>query len=152
MRFPPRLKPGIRTQDQGWATGPRGFGQIGCIYTAQNFEFDWTGVIIGPDLIWEDGRFTVDRAKTHDGKLKRKAVSDGQVDRLVRHPYHVLLTGARSGIVIYSAHEGTRNALLTLISGTVADSRLAKPKKKMLPPMATMTEQAFTYQLTIEFD
>ncbi|WP_406090817.1 DNA/RNA helicase domain-containing protein [Streptomyces sp. NBC_01013] len=92
-----------------WATDPRGFGQIGCIYTAQNFEFDWTGVIIGPDLVWQNGRFTVDRTGTHDGRLKQKTVSDAQVDRLIRHAYHVLLTRARSGIVIYSEDEGTRN-------------------------------------------
>lgn len=135
-----------------WATDPRGFGQIGCIFTAQNFEFDWTGVIIGPDLVWKDGHFTVDRTKTHDGKLKQKTVSDAQVNRLVRHAYHVLLTRARSGIVIYSEDEGTRNALRTLISGTVADSPLAKPKKRKLPPLVTNIEQAVAQQLTIEFD
>lgn len=39
-----------------WATDPAGFGQIGCVYTAQGFEYDWSGVIIGPDLLWRDGR------------------------------------------------------------------------------------------------
>lgn len=135
-----------------WATDPRGFGQIGCIYTAQNFEFDWTGVIIGPDLVWRGDYFEVDRTKTHDGKLKQKTVSDEQVDRLVRHAYHVLLTRARTGIVIYSEDEGTRNALRTLITGTVADSPLARPKKRKLPPLITEAERAVAQQLTLEFD
>ncbi|WP_281182244.1 DNA/RNA helicase domain-containing protein [Micromonospora humi] len=31
-----------------WATDPHGFGQVGCVYTAQGFEYGWSGVIIGP--------------------------------------------------------------------------------------------------------
>ena len=32
-----------------WALDPAGFHQVGCIYTAQGFEYDYSGVIIGPD-------------------------------------------------------------------------------------------------------
>ncbi len=38
-----------------WATDPAGFGQVGCVYTAQGFEYDYAGVILGPDLVWRDG-------------------------------------------------------------------------------------------------
>ncbi|MFD3974154.1 DNA/RNA helicase domain-containing protein [Streptomyces cyaneofuscatus] len=153
---PWNAKDGVRLDDipvsSQWATDPRGFGQIGCIYTAQNFEFDWTGVIIGPDLVWKDGRFVVNRDRNHDSKLKRKSVSDEKVDRLVRHAYHVLLTRARSGIVLYSEDTDTRNALRRLIAGTVADSPLAKPKKRKLPQVATAAERTVAEQLTIEFE
>src|SRR5699024_1429911 len=30
-----------------WATDPAGFEQVGCVYTAQGFEYDWNGVVIG---------------------------------------------------------------------------------------------------------
>jgi len=40
-----------------WATDPAGFGQVGCIYTAQGFEYDYAGVIIGPDLVWRGDRW-----------------------------------------------------------------------------------------------
>ena len=39
-----------------WATDPAGFGRVGCVYTAKGFEYDWNGVIIGPDLVWRAGR------------------------------------------------------------------------------------------------
>ena len=29
-----------------WATDPAGFDQVGCVYTAQGFEYDWNGVIL----------------------------------------------------------------------------------------------------------
>nr|WP_237529589.1 DNA/RNA helicase domain-containing protein [Streptomyces sp. SID5770] len=113
-----------------WATDPQGFGQVGCIYTAQNFEFDWSGVIIGPDLVWRNGEFAVDRTKTHDDELRKKKVTDHQVDRLVRNAYHVLLTRARRGIVIYTQDEQTRNKLRELIPGTVNDSPLSSFRRR----------------------
>jgi len=33
-----------------WAHDPNGINQIGCVYTAQGFEFDYVGVIFGPIL------------------------------------------------------------------------------------------------------
>ena len=37
-----------------WATEDAGFGQVGCIYTAQGFEYDYGGVIMGADLVWRE--------------------------------------------------------------------------------------------------
>ncbi len=52
-----------------WATDPAGFGQVGCVYTAQGFEYDWNGVIIGPDLVWRDGGWVVVRSASKDPGL-----------------------------------------------------------------------------------
>jgi len=38
-----------------WAYDLRGERQIGCIYTAQGFEFDYVGVIFGRDLVYRKG-------------------------------------------------------------------------------------------------
>ena len=46
-----RLGPGIPKSDF-WASDPRGIDQVGCVYTAQGFEFDYVGVIFGPDLVY----------------------------------------------------------------------------------------------------
>lgn len=35
-----------------WATDPAGFGHVGCVYTAQRFEYDRNGVILADDLVW----------------------------------------------------------------------------------------------------
>ncbi|WP_255545553.1 DUF2075 domain-containing protein [Micromonospora tarensis] len=47
-----------------WATDPNGFGQVGCVYTAQGFEYDWSGVIIGPDLVARDGQLVTRREES----------------------------------------------------------------------------------------
>ena len=46
-----RLGPGIPKSDF-WASAPEGIDQVGCVYTAQGFEFDYVGVIVGPDLVY----------------------------------------------------------------------------------------------------
>lgn len=102
-----------------WATDEGGFGQVGCIYTAQGFEYDWNGVIIGPDLIWRDGRFTTVRGANRDPDFRNvTAVPDARFDVLVRHVYKVLLTRGMIGTVIYSTDPETREALRGLIGAT----------------------------------
>ncbi|MGY6027062.1 DNA/RNA helicase domain-containing protein [Streptomyces spinosirectus] len=99
-----------------WATDPAGFGQIGCVYTAQGFEYDWSGVIIGPDLLWRGDRWVTDRTASKDPVFK-KSTSDTDVDRLIRNTYKVLLTRGMVGTIVYSTDPETREKLRALVSG-----------------------------------
>ncbi|MGB3698798.1 MAG: DUF2075 domain-containing protein [Gordonia sp. (in: high G+C Gram-positive bacteria)] len=103
-----------------WATQVGGFGQVGCVYTAQGFEYDWNGVILGPDLVWRDGRFVTVREANKDPDFRnRTKVSDLRFDLLLRHVYKVLLTRGMIGTVIYSTDEQTREALHRLIPASI---------------------------------
>ncbi|MFD5739923.1 DNA/RNA helicase domain-containing protein [Streptomyces massasporeus] len=97
-----------------WATDPGGFGQVGCVYTAQGFEYDWSGVIIGPDLVWRTDRWVVDRTESKD-PIFTKATPDSEIDRLIRNTYKVLLTRGMVGTVIYSTDPETRDKLRSLV-------------------------------------
>ncbi len=82
-----------------WAHEATGIDQIGCIYTAQGFEFDYVGVIWGKDLRYspEDG-WVGDRAISHDRPVK------GSKDRfleLVKNTYRVLLSRGMKGCYVY---------------------------------------------------
>lgn len=99
-----------------WATDPAGFGQVGCIYTAQGFEYDHAGVIIGPDFVRRDGRWVVVREANRDPDFRsRKAVDDQTVERLIRNVYKVLLTRAMKSVHIYSTDPQTRDFLRSLM-------------------------------------
>ncbi|MCX2185186.1 DUF2075 domain-containing protein [Streptomyces sp. SKN60] len=97
-----------------WATDKAGFGQVGCVYTAQGFEYDWSGVILGPDLLWRTDRWVVDRTASKDPSFT-KATPDDQIDRLVRNTYKVLLTRGMIGTIVYSTDQETREKLRSLI-------------------------------------
>ncbi|MGW3355006.1 DNA/RNA helicase domain-containing protein [Streptomyces bungoensis] len=104
-----------------WATDPAGFGQVGCVYTAQGFEYDWSGVIIGPDLVWRGDRWITDRTQSKDAVFK-KSTSDTDVDRLIRNTYKVLLTRGMIGTIVYSTDPETRDRLRELTSGSTRES------------------------------
>ncbi|MFE3942958.1 DNA/RNA helicase domain-containing protein [Streptomyces sp. NPDC059118] len=97
-----------------WATDPAGFGQVGCVYTAQGFEYDWSGVILGPDLVWREDRWVTDRTASKDPVFK-KSTPDADVDRLIRNTYKVLLTRGMVGTVVYSTDTATRAKLRQLV-------------------------------------
>jgi hypothetical protein len=105
-----------------WATDHAGFGQVGCVYTAQGFEYDWSGVVIGPDLVWRTDRWVVDRSASKD-PVFTKATSDDDFERLVRNTYKVLLTRGMIGTVVYSTDPETREKLRTLVPESVGVSR-----------------------------
>ncbi|MEV0642017.1 DUF2075 domain-containing protein [Streptomyces sp. NPDC050619] len=105
-----------------WATDPAGFGQVGCIYAAQGFEYDWSGVILGPDLVWRDGEWIVDRTASKD-PVFRKTISDSDIRQLILNTYKVLLTRGSVGTVIYSTDAETRVKLRELIE-TPADKNV----------------------------
>ncbi|WP_435600908.1 DNA/RNA helicase domain-containing protein [Streptomyces sp. C10-9-1] len=107
-----------------WATDPAGFGQVGCVYTAQGFEYDWSGVIMGPDLVWRGDRWVVDRAASKD-PVFRRSTPDTDVDRLIRNTYKVLLTRGMVGTIVYSTDPETREKLRRLAGGAVRESALA---------------------------
>ncbi len=99
-----------------WATDPAGFGQVGCVYTAQGFEYEWSGVILGPDLVARDGRLVTRRSGSKDPAFKSKrTVSDFETDRLIRNTYKVLLTRGMRGTTILSTDPETQEHLAKLI-------------------------------------
>lgn len=109
-----------------WATDEGGFGQVGCVYTAQGFEYDWNGVIIGPDLVWRGGRFISVRGANKDPDFRNSnRVPDNRFDILVRHVYKVLLTRGMIGTVIYSTDGETREALRSLLGSGRRNDRNA---------------------------
>ncbi|MFC3502208.1 DNA/RNA helicase domain-containing protein [Micromonospora krabiensis] len=114
-----------------WATDPNGFGQVGCVYTAQGFEYDWSGVIIGPDLVARDGRLVTRREESKDPAFRsRKSVSDEEADLLIRNTYKVLLTRGMQGTIVYSTDPETREYLASLV-------KVIRPVETVYEPAAS---------------
>jgi hypothetical protein len=98
-----------------WATLDGGFGQVGCVYTAQGFEYDWSGVIIGPDLVARNDRLVTVREANKDPEFKKRSVTDLQYARHIRNIYKVLLTRGMVGTVVYAVDPETREFLAGLV-------------------------------------
>ena len=100
-----KLAPGIPKASL-WAYDPNGINQVGCIYTAQGFEFDYVGVIFGEDLVhnFDKQGWEGNQSKSSDSVVKRSG--DKFVD-LVKNTYRVLLSRGMKGCYVYFMNKDT---------------------------------------------
>ena len=111
-----------------WAFEKRGARQAGSIFSGQGFEFDYCGVIMGPDLRYDaaEQRLTPDYEASEYGTLKRLArkqereglPADPKSSALqrFRNGYRVLLTRGMKGVVIYSTDPATQQLLKEIVN------------------------------------
>ncbi|MGW4393832.1 DNA/RNA helicase domain-containing protein [Amycolatopsis nivea] len=98
-----------------WATDGGGEGQVGCIYTAQAMEYQYGGVIMGPDLVWRDGGWVADPDKNVDPVFQKAGLAPERYLPLALNIYWVLMTRASRGCRVYSVDEQTQQYLRTLV-------------------------------------
>ncbi len=92
-----------------WAIDPESIKEAGCIHTCQGLEFDYVGVIIGDDLVFDGEHIITDaskRAKT-DQSLKglksnySKEEAAIVADRIIKNTYKVLMSRGMKGCFVY---------------------------------------------------
>ncbi len=98
-----------------WASHPMGINQVGCIFSAQGFEVDYIGVILGPDIRYDpkEKKILAVRGYTH-------SVSDSSpdFDTNIRNIYRVLLSRGRRGCLVYCCDQ-LLGEYLSGLAGTV---------------------------------
>jgi len=110
-----RLARGI-PKSNFWASDPGGLEQVGCVYTAQGFEFDYVGVIVGPDLVYRamDGGWFGQPDQSKDRTVSR-GVSREDFTRYVKSTYRVLLTRGLRGCYVHFVDAPTRDYVLSRV-------------------------------------
>jgi hypothetical protein len=96
-----------------WAETEEGESQVGCIYSAQGFEFGRIGVIWGKDLAWRGDRWVAQPHESQDRPVK----SSSDMLRLVRNAYRVLLTRGLRGARLLVLDQETRRYLEAALTG-----------------------------------
>lgn len=96
-----------------WATDEGGHEQVGCVYTAQGMEYDYSAVIFGKDLTWTAGGWQAHPGKSHDPALR--ALTPEQYLPYALNAYRVLATRGTRGTRLYSTDPDTQRHLQTLI-------------------------------------
>lgn len=101
-----------------WAIDATSFDQVGCIHTIQGLELDYVGVIIGKDLVYQNGEVKTDFTKRSkmDASvkgLKSRADAKELGDKIVRDTYKVLLTRGQKGCFVYCEDEKLRDYFLS---------------------------------------
>lgn len=89
-----------------WPFDPRAVDQIGSIYTIQGFEFDYVGVIIGKDIIYnfETNKWEGHPENSSDSVVKK---AGNKFLDLIKNSYRVLLSRALKGCYVYFVDKET---------------------------------------------
>ena len=103
----------LDTDGSLWIIAPESIEQVGCIHTCQGPEVDYVGVIIGPDLVVEEGTLrTVPAARAkQDQSIKGyKSMLTSDPDRahelgdlIIKNTYRTLMTRGMKGCYVYCA-------------------------------------------------
>ncbi|WP_138006441.1 DUF2075 domain-containing protein [Halalkalirubrum salinum] len=115
-----------------WAVDEGSIDEVGCIHTCQGLEFDYVGVIIGPDLKYRDGEIITDheaRATTDRSLFGIKKMLDEDperareiIDEVIKNTYRTLLSRGLKGCYIYCCDDQLRAYMrkrLSNINGTI---------------------------------
>lgn len=94
-----------------WLIGEHSIDQIGCIHTCQGLELDYVGVIVGPDMSYENNRVVTDGLKrsSNDQSLKgfkallKKNPAEAQMlaDGIIKNTYRTLMSRGMKGCYVY---------------------------------------------------
>ena len=108
-----------------WAHDQRGINQIGCVYTAQGFEFDYVGVIWGADLRFDptNQEWVAYPGHSHDAIVRR---SGAGFREFIKSTYRVLLSRGMKGCYVYCVDPETAKFLLSRTEGVSLDSPLTE--------------------------
>ena len=102
-----------------WAIDEDSFDQIGCIHTSQGLEFDYVGVIIGKDLIFDGNNVKTDytkRAKTDQSLKGIKTTKNYKLaDEIIRNTYRTLLSRGQKGCYIYCEDKALSNYIKKML-------------------------------------
>jgi DUF2075 family protein len=99
-----------------WATDPSGIDQVGCVYTAQGFEFDYAGVIFGRDLVFRPRKGWIGQPEfSQDSIVRRAAKNPDEFTSLLKNTYRVLLTRGLRGCHVYFEDDQTRDFVLSRV-------------------------------------
>lgn len=106
-----------------WAIDEGSLDEVGCIHTCQGLEFDYVGVIIGPDLKYRNGEIVTDheeRATTDRSLFGVKKMLDEEptratkiIDEVIKNTYRTLLSRGLKGCYIYCCDDQLQEYLET---------------------------------------
>jgi len=101
-----------------WAIHPECQYQVGCIHTAQGLEMTYSGVIIGPDLRYDEENdcLVVQRSEFKDKGARPAKPKKGQNEEplltLVKNTYKTLMTRGMKGCYVYCCDEKVKEFFL----------------------------------------
>ncbi len=98
---------------EDWINSPGAEREVGCIHTTQGYDLNYTGVIFGHEIRYDEdlGQIVVDKNKYHD-KSGRNSISDPEVLRqYILNIYRTIMLRGIRGTYVYACDDALRRYL-----------------------------------------
>lgn len=98
------------TTNGNWVNSKNAINEVGCIHTVQGYDLNYAGVIIGPELSYDDRskKFIIHSEKYMDINGKRGIENMEELERYIVNIYKTLLTRGIQGTYVYIADRKLR--------------------------------------------
>ncbi len=137
-----RMRWNLRSDGSTWIIAEDSVNEIGCIHTCQGLEVDYVGVIVGPDIRFEQGKVVTDvmerssmdrsihgiRAMLREEHLEAVQVAD----RIIKNTYRTLLTRGMKGCYVYFCDQALREHFASLLTPAPAVVPEDNPVRQVL--------------------
>lgn len=133
-----KLRWNSKTRD--WVNSQGAINEVGCIHTVQGYGMNYVGVIIGPELYYDENNkmVSVDRSKYCDRNGHAGITDPKELERYIKNIYRTLLTRGIKGTYVYIVDENLRNYFKDKIGGKEEsieiDSRELYDKRPVVSP------------------
>lgn len=96
-----------------WVNSPNAINEVGCIHTIQGYDLNFTGVIIGPEMLYDPikKQIVVDKSKYLDSNGHKGVTDPEELRRYIINIYKTLLTRGILGTYVYAVDENLRDYL-----------------------------------------
>lgn len=110
-----RLKWNSTTTD--WVNSQNAVNEVGCIHTIQGYDLNYAGVIIGPEVSYDEVKKTIviDKDKYLDFNGRRGITDPRELDNYVKNIYKTLLTRGIQGTYVYVVDKKLRDYMKSYI-------------------------------------
>ncbi len=117
-----------------WINSKNSINEVGCIHTVQGYDLNYVGVIIGPELSYDEqtDKLVVDIKKYKDINGKRSITEPEELRQYIINIYKTLLTRGIKGTYVYIVDEKLRSHINDLFSNT---NRNSLPRISILSPI-----------------
>ena len=111
-----------KTKD--WVNSVNAVNEVGCIHTVQGYGMNYVGVIIGPELSYNEseGKIIVDKSKYCDRNGHAGVADPKELERYIINIYRTLLTRGIKGTYVFVVDKKLRKVFKELISRLPVES------------------------------
>ena len=100
---------------QDWINSSNAINEVGCIHTVQGYDLNYTGVIIGPELVYKNDVITFISENYKDRYGTHHSISPEGMLTYIINIYKTLMTRGVRGTYIYACDEGLHDYLAKYI-------------------------------------